>query len=217
MREQVKNKDIVRVCCDALVSVSWKLCSPIIAAFTSTLIFCALCDFALFANHLHILGTNRLCIFVCAYESLFVGTYRAAFHACTFDWLIGCFSIVEKSNFFLWSPLWVGCRLGRAHCKDNIWILKEGRKRAFSLAGQGSDMEEEKGGKTRGKTIADESRLTWRYSPLRPTVLAAFFICIILAPHLSWVVCVAKSVGIQKAATWFIFCTTLETLLTVLQ
>ena len=46
-------------------------------------------------------------------------------------------------------------------------------------------MEEGKGGKTRGKTIADESRLTWRYSPLRPTVLAAFFICIILAPHLS--------------------------------
>jgi hypothetical protein len=116
--------------------VSWKLCSPIIAAFTSTLIFCALCDFALFANHLHILGTNRLRIFICAYESLFVGSYRATFHACTFEWLIGCFSIVEKINFFLWSPLWVGRRLGCAHCKHNILILKEVRGNSVLLARQ---------------------------------------------------------------------------------
>jgi len=162
MREQVKNIDIVRVWFDALVSVSWKLCSPIIAAFTSTLIFCALCDFARVANHLHIFGTNRLRIFVCANKCLLVGTHRATFHACTFDWLIGFFSIVEKSNFFLWSPLCLGCRLGCAHCKHTILILKEVRKRSFSLAGarqwnagKGREKKEEKQLKTRGDLHGD--------------------------------------------------------------
>jgi hypothetical protein len=184
MREQVKNKDIVRVCFDALVRVSWKLCSPIFAAFTSTLIFCALCDFALFANHLHILGTNRLRICVCAYKSLFVGSYRATFHACTFDWLIGCFSIVEKSNLFLWSPLWVGCRLGCAHCKHNILILKEVRKWALSLAGKAVTWRRKKEGKQEEKQLQTRVDLHGDIAHFAPPSLQLF--SFVLSLHHIW-------------------------------